>query len=71
MLCELCTSVGRIGLGEAQHRNNRTTGEGVSISCDACGMPLGETVGDRVVETLAQLSRFGLTGQNLLSRRRT
>jgi hypothetical protein len=66
MLCELCNSVGRNPVGERK----RASGEIFALSCDACGMDLDGTIGDRVGQTLAQLARFGLTGQKLLSRRR-
>jgi hypothetical protein len=36
--------------------------------CEVCGRQLGGSR-DRVVEALAHLARFGLTGQMLLSRR--
>ena len=70
MLCELCTSVGRMRVGELPAPSRRNSVDGVSLTCDACGKPLGATVGDRVVQTLRQLARFGLTGQSILARRR-
>lgn len=69
MLCELCASVGRMRVGEAQHHSRRVSSEGLSLACDACGTQLGVTAGDPVVRTLKQLARFGLTGQNVLARR--
>lgn len=70
MLCELCASVGRMRVGEAQHLNHRESTELLTFACDCCGKPLGTTSGDRVGQMLAQLARFGLIGENLLARRR-
>ena len=70
MLCEVCSSVGPMRAGEAQHLNRREPKEPLSAACDCCGQPLGTTSGERIAETLAQLARFGLIGENLLARRR-
>jgi hypothetical protein len=69
MLCEVCASVGRMRVSEAQQQS-AAKGEGLSLACDACGKTLGATVGDRVVGKLKALARFGLVGQTLLARRR-
>lgn len=68
MHCELCASTDRMrrdGPGEGL-----PTGAGSSSHCEVCGRQVGGSR-DRVVETIAQLARFGLTGQMLLARRRS
>ncbi|HEY2805981.1 MAG TPA: hypothetical protein VGI92_09005 [Gemmatimonadales bacterium] len=71
MLCELCASVGKMRVGEAQDLNRRQSTELLSITCDCCGEPLGTTTGDRrVTKTLTLLARFGLVGEHILARRR-
>lgn len=65
MRCELCASIGRYRVvGESSHVLP-PSGPG---ECEVCGSPVAGPR-DRVVETIAQLARFGLTGQMLLSRR--
>jgi hypothetical protein len=71
MLCEMCASIGRMRLSEAQQRSGGSSVEGFSLECDACGGTLGASVGDRVARTIARLARFGLVGQNRLFRRTT
>lgn len=70
MLCEVCASVGRMRVSEAQQQQPPAPSEDLSLACDACGKTLGTTVGDRVVSKLKALARFGLVGQSLLARRR-
>jgi len=75
MLCALCGSVGRMRSdpedGERTRRGSVGPGPGDrSETCATCGRPLTAGTGERVVETLAQLARFGLTGQMILTRKR-
>ena len=70
MLCEVCSSVGRMRVDDAQRPIRHESRDPLSVTCDGCGKPLGLTAGDRIAETLAQLARFGLIGENLLARRR-
>jgi hypothetical protein len=69
MLCELCALVGRLRVTEAESASKRVSGESFAITCDGCGKSIG-SISDRVGQTLAQLARFGLTGQKLLAKRR-
>ena len=65
MRCELCSSLGRLRHEDGLLAEAKPS---AGVSCEVCGQPvLGAR--DRVIETLAQLARFGLTGQMLLSRR--
>ena len=64
MRCELCASIGRNRILNA----TRPAPAFNSGQCEVCGSPL-DGPRDRVVETIAHLARFGLTGQMLLSRR--
>lgn len=68
MLCELCALVGRMRVAD-EDSPKRVSNEGFSIACEGCGKSIGG-IGERVGQTLAQLARFGLTGQRLLARRR-
>ena len=68
MLCETCTSIGRMRAFEARQRALGPLSDGLPPACVACGETLGATVGGRVAQTLAQLARFGLVGQNRLFR---
>jgi len=64
MRCELCASIGR-------NRIVVDVGQGPAFGsgqCEVCGSPV-DGPRDRVVETVAHLARFGLTGQMLLLRR--
>lgn len=70
MLCEMCTSIGRMRASEVRHRVQRPSSEGLALVCAACGKTLGDSVGGRVAETLAQLARFGLVGPSQLFRRK-
>ena len=66
MRCELCASIGRMrAVGQDTTAEPPASASG---RCEVCGQPLlGDR--DRVVETIAHLARFGLTGQMLLARR--
>lgn len=70
MLCEMCASIGRVRVSDNRRAAVPLPREGLRLECDACGGALGASVGGRVAETLAQLARFGLLGQNRLFRRR-
>ena len=75
MLCAQCSSVGRMRINREDQRTRRGSSEGTQIEngasvCDSCGRLVAGTAGEQVVETLAQLARFGLTGQSILSRKR-
>ena len=67
MRCELCASVSRM-TRIVENSLAEPMVPPVTAVCDVCGQPL-HGVRDRVMQTLAQLARFGLTGQMLLSRR--
>ena len=67
MLCELCTLVGRLRVGDAAPLQSSSP---VAGECEACGRALRASVGDRVLRTMANMTRLGLTGQSLFSRRR-
>lgn len=69
MRCELCASLGRLRkVDDGRLALSPSPDAGRTADCEICGHPLGGPR-DRVVETIAQLARFGLTGQMLLSRR--
>ncbi len=75
MLCALCSSVGRMRAHPDEGERTRRGSVGPRAepgpgACASCGQPLIVGTGDRVVETLAQLARFGLTGQMILTRKR-
>jgi hypothetical protein len=74
MLCALCGSVGRMKTDPDDDERTRRGSVGPrpddgSETCASCGRQLAGA-GERVVETLAQLARFGLTGQSILKRKR-
>jgi len=70
MVCELCATVGRMrSEAGVEGRPAPVVPGGVGV-CDACGSPVERGASARVVDTLAQLARFGLAGQMILSRRR-
>jgi hypothetical protein len=71
MLCEMCTSIGRMRASEARQRAPAPMTEDLNLVCVACGKTLGASVGGRVAKTLARLARFGLVGQSRLFRRAT
>lgn len=65
MRCELCASVGRYQVAGERTQALPAFGSG---ECEVCGSPLVEQR-DLVLETIARLMRFGLTGRDLLARR--
>ena len=68
MRCELCASLSRMRRTE-EPKVDVDDAAGGPGCCEVCGRPLGGASRDRVVEALAHLARFGLTGQMLLARR--
>ena len=75
MLCALCSSVGRMRTNPGDELRTRRgsagpPSDGSSETCDACGHLVAVGAGEGVVETLAHLARFGLTGQAILTRKR-
>jgi len=75
MLCALCGAVGRMRPCQDDGQRTRrgsagpATDDGAEV-CASCGRSLAAGSGEQVVETLAQLARFGLTGQMILTRKR-
>ena len=75
MLCAQCSSVGRMRIARDDQRTRRGSSEGAAADagasvCDSCGRLVAGSSGEGVMETLAQLARFGLTGQSILARKR-
>lgn len=73
MFCALCNSVGRMRASREERTRRGSVGprpESGTENCEACGRPVAGGAGERVVETLTQLARFGLTGQSILARKR-
>lgn len=67
MVCELCASMDRM-----RRRGDRLPPRvGDGVVCASCGRPIAAGVGERLLEKVVQLSRFGLTGEPLLARSRT
>lgn len=67
MRCELCASLSRMRRTDEPQSDPDDVAGGAGC-CEVCGRQLGGSR-DRVVEALAHLARFGLTGQMLLARR--
>ena len=67
MVCEMCSLVGRLRVGENSAEEYPAPAAG---ECEACGRALRASVGDRVLRTMSHMARLGLTGQVLFSRRR-
>jgi hypothetical protein len=75
MLCALCSSAGRMqtnpeDAGRTRRGSAGPRPESGPVTCDSCGRLVAAGSGEGVVETLAHLARFGLTGQTILTRKR-
>lgn len=70
MLCDVCSSFGQLRAMVLPMKSRRVSADAAPFSCDCCGRALGSGSSELVGKTLAQLARFGLTGQSLLARRR-
>jgi hypothetical protein len=68
MLCEVCAG-SRPVIREGETVGLRRVGAADGPTCSACHCPVDVSGAARVAAKIAQLSRFGLTGQRLLARR--
>ena len=69
MLCDGCASAERSPL-LLKVKQSLPRPADAAFACERCGRALVGSPAARVVDTLAQLARFGLTGEVLLARRR-